>query len=100
MYQGILLLSAAVTIVLNAWASFSLFHSGVYTGRQKAAQCVLIWAIPLIGAIVVLFVLKDTDSARINVDPAETHLRQHGVTWGDYSGHLGDQDSGSGSHHV
>lgn len=42
--------------ILNVMASACLIRSRVYSNSQKALQLILIWAIPLVGATVVLSV--------------------------------------------
>jgi hypothetical protein len=79
---------------LNLWASVLLLRSRHYSAAQKAAQLAIIWALPLIGAIVVWFVMREPSGGSVNADPGETHLRQRGVTWGDYSDHPGGDDVG------
>jgi len=53
-------ISIALTLVvaLDLVATVRLIRSDLYSKGQKAAQCFFIWALPLLGAIVVLGVLN------------------------------------------
>ena len=64
MIVAILLACLTVIVALDSIASVRIVQSDVYTRWQKAAQVLIVWAIPVVGAIVVLSVLKATEPPR------------------------------------
>jgi hypothetical protein len=90
--NAILTLIVGVVVALNLLVGLRLAKSHSYSTGQKLGQMTMIWALPLIGAIVVWFVMAEPSANNVNVDPGETHLQQRGVTWGDYSSHSGGDD--------
>jgi hypothetical protein len=48
----------ALVVALDLVATMRLLRSDAYSANQKVAQCFLVWAFPLLGAIVVLSVLN------------------------------------------
>jgi hypothetical protein len=100
-----------VVVVLNLAATVCLMPSAVYSAAQKALQLMLIWVLPLVGAILVLSVwVHDRKSA--SRDPIrsgegpwlpgigpERDRGHHGGGFGDgagHDGHGGGGDGGSG----
>ena len=49
---------------LQSLATWRVWHSDLYERAQKSAQTRFIWALPLIGATVVLLVLRDAERLR------------------------------------
>jgi len=50
-------------IGLQVWATVRVFRSDLYEREQKWMQAKLIWLVPLIGAMLVLSVLKEDDTS-------------------------------------
>jgi hypothetical protein len=84
-------------------------RSAVYSDSQKTLQLALVWAVPLIGAILVLWVSdhdrKSTSRDAIRYDegpwlpgigPENDHGR-HGGSLGDSSSHDGHGGGGGGA---
>ncbi len=104
-------LAVCVIVYLNVVATWMLFRSRVVSGFQRGAQFVLIWLLPLLGAIVVISILTDPADRRrrqakwtfgsdsmggggeYNVQPSD----HHGGHSGD-GGHGGDGGGGDGGH--
>jgi len=51
-------IALALVVALDLVATVRLIRSNAYSANQKIAQCFLVWAFPLLGAIVVLSVLN------------------------------------------
>lgn len=60
MIAALLLACLVLIVALDGVASVRIVRSDAYTPWQKAAQVLIIWVIPIVGAIVVLSVLKAT----------------------------------------
>ena len=45
----------------NSYVNIKLVRSEVFERFQKIAQSILIWLLPIIGAAVVLYIIKDND---------------------------------------
>ena len=43
--------AAGALAVANLWVTVSVIRSPFYSGGQKFAQCLIVWLIPLFGAI-------------------------------------------------
>jgi hypothetical protein len=54
-----------LAVLLNLVATVALVRSDSESPRQKAVQLVLIWAVPVVGAIVVIAALKGAASWRV-----------------------------------
>jgi hypothetical protein len=50
-------------IGLQVWATVRVYRSDLYERDQKWMQAKLIWLVPLIGAMLVLSVLKEDDTS-------------------------------------
>jgi hypothetical protein len=93
-----LVLGIALVVGLNTWISIRLLRSPYFERNQKIAQLVLIWIVPIVGAVVVAFVMTNESSSEPSLsDPLQTQETQGAVTWGDYSE---SHHSGDGGHHV
>lgn len=102
-------LAACVIVYLNVVATWMLFRSQVVSAFQRGAQFVLIWIVPLIGAIVVISILTDpkdrrrrlarwtpdSDGGGENAGDFNTQHGHHGGHSGD-GGHGGDGGGGDG----
>jgi hypothetical protein len=99
-----------LVVLLNVVATTFIVRSEFGTPLQKAAQLIFTWAVPLVGSIIVIAVLKATrpererrfDSGSLGnswlpgIGPeSETAHGHHGEASGD-AGHGGD--SGFGGH--
>ena len=49
----LLIITIAVLIIINIYVSFRVFRCNFLTGFQKVAQTIIIWLIPMIGAILI-----------------------------------------------
>jgi hypothetical protein len=54
----------ALVVALNCVATVRIVRSDLYTSSQKTAQILIIWAIPIVGSIMVLSILKATEPPR------------------------------------
>lgn len=43
--------TAAALALANLWVSFSVIRSPFYSAGQKVTQCLIVWFIPLFGAV-------------------------------------------------
>jgi hypothetical protein len=98
-------------VVLNLVATVCLMRSAVYSAPQKMLQMVLVWVIPLVGAIFVLSVwAHDRKSASRDpvrygegpwlpgIGPKNEH-RHHGDGVGESGSHDGYGGDAGGSGH-
>ena len=58
MVVAVVSIALALVVALDLVATMRLLRSDAYSARQKVAQCFLVWAFPLLGAILVLSVLN------------------------------------------
>jgi hypothetical protein len=96
---------------LNLVATVCLMRSAVYSASQKTLQMVLVWVIPLVGAIFVLSVWahdrksSSRDPVRYGKGPwlpgigPENEHRHHGDSVGESGGHDGHGGDAGGSGH-
>jgi hypothetical protein len=55
---AVISIALALVVALDVVATVRLMRSDAYSVKQKVAQCLFVWAFPLLGAIVVLSVLN------------------------------------------
>ena len=58
MVVAVISIALALVVALDLVATVRLMRSDAYSVKQKAAQCFLVWALPLLGAMLVLSVLN------------------------------------------
>ena len=58
MVVAVVSIALALVVALDLVATMRLMRSDAYSAKQKVAQCFLVWAFPLLGAILVLSVLN------------------------------------------
>ncbi len=83
----IFLTCLAAIAVFNAWATRAIFKDHFLTPIQRAAQTLLVWGVPLLGALLVVQILRnktEPPSGRypIEHEPPEDFgwLRPHAMT--------------------
>jgi hypothetical protein len=64
MIVALALISLASVAALDCFATVRIARSDLYTSSQKTAQILIVWLIPIVGAIVALSVLKATAPPR------------------------------------
>jgi hypothetical protein len=107
--RDVFILLLTVAIVLNLIATVCLMRSAVYSTSQKRLQLALVWAVPLVGAILVLSVWAhdrksasrdpvryDEGSWLAGIGPENDHGKHRG-SLGDSSSHDGHGADGGGS---
>ena len=62
-FDVFIVLGLLALIGLQVWATVRVFKSDLYERDQKWMQAKLIWLVPLIGAMLVLSVLKEDDTS-------------------------------------
>lgn len=67
MYATLIVLLLIVA-ALNLKATYVLAHSFCYDSKQKLFQFVLVWLLPIIGAILVLTILRETPTEKVTTD--------------------------------
>jgi hypothetical protein len=72
---AVISIALALVVALDLVATGRLMRSDAYSSKQKAAQCFLVWALPLLGAIVVLSVLNPPREPEINRQPDMPSVR-------------------------
>jgi hypothetical protein len=65
----VVLISTAILLSgLNAAATFVLVRSGRYDRGQKILQTLLVWLVPVVGALLVWALARDTITNRTTMD--------------------------------
>lgn len=87
--QSILSVLLAVLLLLNFGSSLALARSSRYDRKQKWLQFVLIWLLPIVGALLVWALAKDRPGERLTTDPRNCDGNGDGHIWLDSysSGH-------------
>ena len=62
-FDVFIIMGLLALIGLQVWATVRVFRSDLYERDQKWMQAKLIWLVPLIGAMLVLSVLKEDDTS-------------------------------------
>jgi hypothetical protein len=87
-------------VLLNIAATTLLARSNVATPLQKTAQVIFIWVVPFIGSIIVIALLKETNSiGKVPEGPdamGRTWLPGIGLESGDSGGYHHGHGGGSG----
>lgn len=59
--NSLVLILIAVVAVLNAYATWRIVRSGDLERVQKYAQGAIVWLFPLLGSLMVIYILNDAD---------------------------------------
>ena len=89
-------------LLLDVTATVLLVRSAVATPRQKALQLVFIWAIPFLGSIVVIAILREpisTPGGRVSSGSGEQWLAGIGPESDSHRGHHGEHSGGDNFGH-
>ena len=85
----------AAGLVLNAWASLVAIRSPRYDNNQKWLQVLLIWLLPIVGAILVWSLAHDAQSKQMTTDLSnQSGFDDGAIRLENYSGDFGVGDSG------
>lgn len=68
----ILLILLAIVAAINVKATFVLAHSTYYSPKQKLFQLVIVWLLPVVGAVLVWSLATDT-----KIKQSTTNLQDH-----------------------
>jgi hypothetical protein len=71
MILGLLLTVGFALVALNIWATWRMIHDDLSTALQKAALMAFIWAVPYLGAVLVLHLLRKHPERRSGQYPEE-----------------------------
>ena len=71
------LLAALVCVLVNARATVALVRSDAYSTFQKTAQVILVWLVPILGVLLVLYLLREVQPPRPAGSSADAQ-RGHG----------------------
>lgn len=94
MATGLVALLVAIFLALNAWASLVAIRSPRYENYQKRLQVLLIWLVPVVGAILVWSLANDVLSKKITTDLGDRSGFDDGtIRLEDSSGDFGAGDS-------
>ena len=55
------LYSLIALLAFNIYVNIKLLTSSLFNKFQKIAQSIIIWVLPLLGAMLILYLVKDTD---------------------------------------
>jgi hypothetical protein len=94
---AVALLAFSLVVALNLVATVRLMRSEVYSAKQKAVQVVLIWFIPLVGAMVVLGVLNPPREPQRN-RPSDMSAVRDDLWIASQSDGTSSHDSGASGH--
>jgi len=56
-----LIYSVIALVIFNAYVNIRLLISPLYDRFQKIAQSLIIWLLPLAGALIILYLINDID---------------------------------------
>ena len=62
-FDVFIVLALATLIGFQVWATVRVYRSDLFEREQKWHQAKLIWLVPLIGAMLVLSVLREDDAS-------------------------------------
>ena len=82
------LLVLGLVVALDVLATARLLRSDAYSAAQKAAQTILLWCVPLLGAMLVLHLLRESQGT-IPAQPTDEPLRDIAWTLNQSEGHIG-----------
>jgi Na+/phosphate symporter len=71
-----LVLLLALVVGLNVAATIRAMRSDAHTAQQKAWQIAIVWALPLLGSIIVLMVLRS-----LQAEPQKPSAPPIGEAW-------------------
>lgn len=60
---ALVLAAVLIPLLMNAWATYLVVHDLLSDRRQKIAQLLLVWLIPMAGAAIVLAVHRRAEPA-------------------------------------
>ena len=63
-----LILLTVLLVGLNSAATYVLVRSQRYQRRQKLFQALLVWFVPIVGALLVWSLARDTNASRLTTD--------------------------------
>lgn len=66
-----LTLLVVLLVAFNSSATYALVRSQRYDGRQKLLQVLLVWFVPIVGALLVWSLVRDTHTDRVTTDLAD-----------------------------
>ena len=64
-------LAVIAVLVINAVVTILLVRSSTFTGKQKIMQAVLVWSLPVIGAVTCLYFLTEPQNSKHGNSTAE-----------------------------
>lgn len=91
--------SLALLVILNLVATVCVFRSDFLSPMQKAAQLLLVWLVPFVGAILVIAILSNSRPARdptYDENSANQYLILQNTMPADTFDHNGSDMSGHG----
>lgn len=65
---AVLILLVLLLVALNSYATYALVHSLRYDRRQKLLQFLLVWFVPIVGALLVWSLARDKHTGRVTTD--------------------------------
>jgi hypothetical protein len=93
----VLLILVAIILALNVNATWVLVRASYYDTRQKLFQLVLIWLIPILGAILVWSLATDSSGKRATTDLTDGSGSDDGdIRLDNYSSEGGGDGGGDG----
>lgn len=63
-----LILLLVLLVALNSSATYALVRSQRYARKQKLLQAILVWFVPIVGALLVWTLARDTPTCRLTTD--------------------------------
>ena len=93
----VLLILVAIILVLDVRATWVLVRSSYYDAKQKLFQLVLVWLIPVLGAILVWSLAADSSGKRTTTDLSDRFGNDDGnIRLDNYSSNSGSDGGGDG----
>lgn len=66
--SAVLILLTVLLVSVNSTATYVLVRSQRYDHRQKLFQALLVWFVPIVGALLVWSLARDTKASQITTD--------------------------------
>lgn len=83
-----------IALILNAWASVSILRSDVIRRPQKTAQLIVVWVLPVLGAVLALIITREPEVVPSRTGSMDSGPESGNAWGGDLGGHNHDHSSG------
>ncbi len=86
MRENLFLIALILLIILNIFVSYNLLKDDYYEKKQKIIQFLIIWLIPIIGGLIVLFFMNREEKTNRNSLESSNSTSPMGISESSVSG--------------